>query len=241
MAFTRISDNSAREDLGGGKKRTKYYDRPMWLNDNGSWVGKKRNDLTDQDHRIDLPGGHWIESKRSLARFLIGKNTDTRFNLDVKMETPTGGNANYSLTSESRVVTRETTDEIDIEWAYSHKQGPTTYPSVFKTSLNTGNLQFQFTAPTADTYRLFLQVNPVIGGVVSSRFLVNKYGYIHGVEWLLDTDERMYFTFPKMAKVGLGPIYSTTINEADTNLTGNTLFLYSQDYILNATEGFTLG
>lgn len=232
MAFVRISDNSEREEVGGGVQRTAFYPRAMWLDDGGSWVGKKRNDLTDQDHRIDLPSGHWIESKRSIARFLTGKGADTRFNMDVKMETVGGGNNNYALDPEGRVITTEDVDNISIEWSYSHRQGPTTYPSVFKAIVDNDQFSFQFTAPTADTYKLFLQVTPVIGGVVSSQLMTNKQGQVYGAAWLLDTNESLFFTFPAMAG---------QINETDTELLGNTLFLYSQDFVLNATEGFTLG
>lgn len=232
MAFQRIAENAETEQLGIGKWRTAIYPRAMWLNDGGQWVGKKRNDLTDMDHRIELPGGHWIESKRSLARFLIGKNLETRFNMDVKMETVGGGNNNYSLNPEARVITRETVDEIDIEWPYSHKQGPTTYPSVFKVFLKNNDFQFQFTAPEADTYRLFLQVTPVIGGVVSSRLRPNKQGRIIGAEWTLDDGQQLFFNLPSMVD---------HLDEIETVLLGDTLFLYSLPFTLNPDEGFTLG
>lgn len=233
MAFERNSENSEVEVLTATEKRTRFFPRAMWLNDGGQWVGKKRIETgADEDKRIELPGGHWIESKRTLARYLIGKNADTRFNLDVKMETVGGGNNNYSLDSEGVVITNETTDTIDLEWSYSHKQGPTTYPSVFKTILNNGDFSFQFTAPTNDTYRLFLQATPVIGNVASSELMINKQGQVYGALWLLDDGQRLYFTLPQAAG---------QINETDTELLGNTLFLYSQDFALNATEGFTLG
>ena len=234
MAFSAPQRNSPNSEIevDGALKRTTYATRPLWLDDGGQWVGKKRTDTTDQDARIDLPGGHWIESKRTQARYLIGKGLDTRFNMDVKMETAGGGNNNYSLTSEGRTITRETVDEIDIEWAYSHTEGATTYPSVFKTLLKNSDFSFQFTAPTDDTYKLFLQITPVINNIASSQLITNKQGQVYGAEWLLDTGERLLFTFPAMAGF---------INEVDTELLGNTLFLYSTDQVLLTDEGFTLG
>lgn len=233
MAFQdkqRVSENSEQEtdSQNPNLKRTTFYPRSMWLNDAGNFVTHKRNDLADNDTRVDLPSGHWIESKRTQARYLIGNGVDTRFNMDVKMET----NNNYSLVSEGQVITNPDPDNINIEWSYSHKQGATTYPSVFKTILTNGDFKFNFAAPLPDTYRLFLQITPVIGGIVSSQLKINRQGRIYGAIWLLDTGQTLSFNVPEMAG---------QLNEVDTVLLGNTLFLYSADFNLLAGEGFTLG
>jgi len=226
----RVSENSEQEvdSVNPTLKRSTFFVRNKWLNDGGSFVTHKRNDLAGEDTRIDLPSGHWIESKRTQARYLIGNGLDTRFNMDVMMETTN----NYSLVSEGSVITNPDADTINIEWSYSHKEGATTYPSVFKTILNNGDFQFQFTAPLSDTYNLFLQITPVIGNIVSSQLKYDKQGAVYGADWLLDTGQILSFNVPNMRG---------QINEVDTSLIGNTLFLYSSDFTLLAGEGFTIG
>jgi len=230
----RVSPNTEQEidSVNSKKKRSTFYMRNLWFADGESFVAYKRNDLTGNDTRVDLPSGHWIESKRTQARYLIGNGTDTRFNMDVKMETVGGGNTSYALVSEGQTITNPDEDTINLEWSYSHKEGPTTYPSVFKTVLTNGDFSFQFTAPTADTYKLFLQITPVIGGIVSSKLNINKLDQVYGASWELDTGIVLTFNFKSMAG---------QINETDTELLGNTLFLYSDNFTLLAEEGFTLG
>lgn len=237
MAFQnkqRVSENAEQEtdSVNSKLKRTTFYARSMWFADGGQFVTHKRNDLAGNDTRIDLPSSNWIESKRTQARYLIGNGLDTRFNMDVKINTVGGGNNNYALVSEGQVITNPDADTINIEWAYSHKEGATTYPSVFKSILTNNNFQFQFNAPLPDTYRLFLQVTPVISGIVSSRLNANKQGQIYSADWLLDTGQTLSFNFKTMAG---------QLNEVDTELLGNTLFLYSNDFNLLAGEGFTIG
>lgn len=225
----RIAENVEQEtdSVNTNLKRSTFYARNMWLKDGADFVAYKRNALAGNDTRVDLPNG-WIESKRNQARYLIGKGLYTRFNIDVKMETTNS----YSLVSEGQVVTNPDSDTINVEWSYSHKQGATTYPSVFKTILTNGEFKFNFIAPTPDTYKLFLQITPVISGIVSSELKINKQGQVYGASWLLDSSQTLSFYFPKMAG---------QINETDTVLLGNTLFLYSNDFDLLAGEGFTLG
>jgi len=234
LSKNRISENAAQEidSVDSNLKRSTFYARKMWLDDGGNFVTHKRNDLAGNDTRIDLPGGHWIESKRTQARYLIGNGADTRFNMDVKIETVGGGNNNYALVSEGQSITNPDADTMRIEWPYSHKEGATTYPSVFKTILNNSDFQFQFTAPVPDTYKLFLQITPVIGGIISSRLKVNKSGLVYGASWLLDTGQTLSFNVPNMAD---------QINNIDTELLGNTLFLYSNDFSLLTGEGFDFG
>jgi len=234
LAKQRIAENTEQEidSENPALRRSTFYARNMWLNDGGNFVTHKRNDLVGDDVRIDLPSNHWIESKRVQARYLIGNGLDTRFNMDVKIETVGGGNNNYTLTSEGQVITTPDADSINVEWSYSHKQGAITYPSVFKTSLKNNDFQFNFTAPLTDTYRLLLQITPVIGNIVSSKILTNRALDVFGASWLLDTGQVLSFITPNMAG---------KINEVDTVLLGNTLFLYSDDFILAAGEGFTLG
>jgi len=245
MAFQNKQRNSENSEIETDSenpllKRSTFFARNMWLNDGGQFVTHKRNDLAGEDTRVDLPSGHWVESKRTQARYLIGNGLDTRFNIDVKMES---SGSNYSLVSEGQAITNPDADTINIEWAYSHKEGATTYPSVFKTLLGNNSFKFQFTAPLPDSYRLFLQVTPVISGIASSKLKTNHHGFVYGAEWLLDSGEVLSFVFPKMAGsidefdvVTLG-----NVNEGDTVLLGNTLFLYSDDYGLLAGEGFTFG
>jgi len=226
----RVSENAEQEidSVDSGLKRTTFFPRKMWFNNGINYVTHKRNDLSGEDTRVDLPSGHWIESKRTQARYLIGNGLDTRFNMDIKIET----NNNYSLVSEGQVITNPNEDVINIEWSYSHQEGPTVYPAVFKTILTNGDFKFQFTAPLPDTYNLFLQITPTIGNIVSSQLKYDKQGAVYGADWLLDDGNVLSFNVPNMRG---------QINEVDTSLIGNTLFLYSSDFTLLAGEGFTIG
>ncbi|MHC4397849.1 MAG: hypothetical protein ACYS1A_19565, partial [Planctomycetota bacterium] len=119
MAFQnkqRISENTEQEtdSENPALKRSTFYARDMWLNDGGQLVTHKRNDLAGNDTRVDLPSGHWIESKRVQARYLIGNGADTRFNMDVKLETVGGGNPNYALVSEGQAIAEPDADTINI-------------------------------------------------------------------------------------------------------------------------------
>lgn len=226
--MVRIAENAEQDDLGGGLKQTTIYSRKIYVNDGSDFVRFIQTDLVDDDKRIQLPAGNWIESKRTQARFLIGNGPDTRFNMDVKIESASPP-PNYKLDSEGVTIT--STDFFAAQWAYSHKIGPTTFLDVLLIDVQDSNFQFIFTAPEADTFRLHLQITPVIGGVISSAFMRNKNNLIYGVVWEL-AGAKLYYTFSGM---------SVDINETDTELLGNTLFLYSNDFVLNQGEGFTLG
>ena len=76
MAFQnkqRVAENAEQEtdSVNPGLKRTTLYAKAMWLNDGGQFVTHKRNALAGNDTRVDLPSGHWIESKRTQARYLF--------------------------------------------------------------------------------------------------------------------------------------------------------------------------